>query len=439
MGEELEMSRTYNNIGNSYFYAGDMTVSLKEYRAALRIQRRLNSMLEVASTLSNLGSVYCVKGNLTRGTFLFEKSLELKMMLGDAGEIARTLNNLGYVHNLCGRFGDAVNCLTESLQINRRIGSQKEVLFNLDNLTAVMQEAGQLPASLKYLEQGLTLSREVNDLPHQLMFSHSLAVTNLRLGKPVECSRLLESVSGLMEKVEDPHILLQAQLTSVNLRLLLGDIREAHRIARDTVGLAREKGMKPFLLQTLLALMRTDDAPDSFEELKSLAKELDQPNDLALGHFNRVEYLLETDRLGDPLLHLEGLRGLFPGLPPTIERPRLRNIYAGLLIASGKFTEARPVVELNRAEAREFGLLPEYARTLVLAGQLQSVEGNVERAYVDYRQALQILKSISDSLQNDQDRASFQTKRTVRFLMAEIRRLGKLLGQKQRAGHPALP
>jgi len=66
------------------------------------------------------------------------------------------------------------------------------------------------------------------------------------------------------------------------------------------------------------------------------------------------------------------------------------------------------------------------------------VAGDLEKAYASYRHALQILKSISSSLQVDGERATFQSKRVVKFLVSEVRRLGQVLGQKQRAGHPAL-
>ena len=440
MGEELEMSRTYNNIGNSHFYAGDIANTLRHYRAALRIQRRLKATTETASTLSNLGSVYCMQGNLSRGILLLQKSLELKKELGDAGEIARTLNNLGYVLYLKGDFDRAMATLQESLEINQRIGSKREILFNLENMTAVMQGAGQLPTSLKYLEQGINLSKELSDLPHQLVFSHSLAVTSLRLGRPVECRRNLDDVFALMRQVEDPQIAVQARLTLAQLRLLVGDIQSASQAIQEAEQVARETTIKPFLLQAMVSRLRVDGSPESFEQVIALARELGQVDEINTASFNLTEYLLESGQLGAAGSHRAAIEEMSGSLKRSIDRPRMLNIHAELLIDAHRIDEAKAIVNSNRQEARQFGLLPEYAHTLVLSGQIQSSLGELENAFADYRQALQILKTISDSLESDQDRATFQTKRVVTFLVSEIRRLGTTLGQKQRAGSsPALP
>ncbi|MCM2271513.1 MAG: tetratricopeptide repeat protein [candidate division Zixibacteria bacterium] len=440
MGEELEMSRTYNNIGNSHFYAGDIANTLRHYRAALRIQRRLKATTETASTLSNLGSVYCMQGNLSRGILLLQKSLDLKKELGDVGEIARTLNNLGYVLYLKGDFDRAMTTLWESLEINQRIGSKREILFNLENMTAVMQGAGQLPTSLQYLEQGINLSKELNDLPHQLVFSHSLAVTSLRLGRPVECRRNLDDVFALMRQVEDPQIAVQARLTLAQLRLLVGDLRSASQAIQEAEQVARETTIKPFLLQAMVSRLRVDGSPESFEQVIALARELGQVDEINTARFNLIEYLLEGGQIEVARSHRAAIEEVSGSLKRSIDRPRMLNINAELLIDALRVDEAKAIVNSNRQEARQFGLLPEYAHTLVLSGQIQSSRGELENAFADYRQALQILKTISDSLESDQDKAAFQTKRVVKFLVSEIRRLGTTLGQKQRAGFsPALP
>jgi tetratricopeptide (TPR) repeat protein len=440
MGEELEMSRTYNNIGNSYFYAGDILNTLRQYRAALKIQRRLEATAEIASTLSNIGSVYCVQGKLNRGIFLLQKSLELKKELGDAGEIARTLNNLGYVQYLKSDYDQAKASLLESLEINTRIGSMREMLFNLENLTSVLLDAGQLKSSLAYLEQGIGLTRELNDLPHQLTFSYSMAVANLRMGKPIESERQIEMVFDLLKQVEDPRMSVLARISGVQLRLLLGDLPAARELVMETEQLARERSIKPFLLQTLVTAIRASGSSEILEQVRELGNELGQVNEVNVAQFNLVEFLLETGESDRALEHLSSLRSLSYSLQQNIDRPRLRNVLVELLIRAGYEIEAQELCDTNRQEARQLGLLPEYAHALLLSGQIRVVSGEIESAYADYRQALQLLKSISDSLCSDHDRASFQSKRVVKFLVSEIRRLGALLGPKQRAGStPALP
>ncbi len=438
MGEDLELSRTYNNIGNSYFYAGDIAQSFRHYRRALRIQRRLEATPETASTLSNLGSVYCLKGNYVRATRLFEISLFLKRELGNAGEIARTLNNLGYIHYLRGYMDEAVNSLTESLEINRRIGSNKEILFNLENLTSVMLDAGQLRESLQYLSEGIELSNSVNDLPHQFVFSHSMAVTHLRMGKPEEASRSLQGAFQLMERVDDPQAAFQIRLTSAQLRLFVGDFAGARSLAIEARDFAVDRQLRPFVLQAILTLLRIDPSDIMLNEAYELADSLGQTQDRNVARFNMLEGLMDAEGYRPESALVSELKLAPKEFPHNIDRPRLRNIFGEILLAARDLATAKPLITQNIYDAKKAGLAPELAQALVLSGQLSLADGDIEHAYAQYRQALQILKGISESIADTSDRATFQSRRVVKFLVAEIRRLSGLLNQKQRAGTPAL-
>lgn len=438
MGEDLELSRTYNNIGNSYFYAGDIAQSFRHYRRALGIQRRLEATTEIASTLSNLGSVYCLKGNYDRSTRLFEISLLLKRELGNAGEIARTLNNLGYIQYLRGYMDEAVRSLTESLEINRRIGSNKEILFNLENLTSVMLDAGQLRESLRFLSEGIELSNSVNDLPHQFVFSHSMAVTHLRMGKPEEASRSLQGAFQLMERVDDPQAAFQIRLTSAHLRLFVGDFAGARSLAIEARDFAMDRQLRPFVLQAILTLLRIDPTDTMLNEAYELADSLGQTQDRKVARFNMLERLMDAEDYRPESALLTELKLASKEFPHNIDRPRLRNIFGEILLAARDLATAKPLIAQNIHDAKKAGLAPELAQALVLSGQLSFADGDIELAYAQYRQALQNLKGISESIADTSDRATFQSRRVVKFLVAEIRRLSGLLNQKQRAGTPAL-
>ncbi|MBK7140895.1 MAG: tetratricopeptide repeat protein [bacterium] len=438
MGEEFELSRTYNNIGNAYFYAGDLGNTLRYYRSALRIQRRLNAPTEVASTLSNMGSVYCLVGNLTRGTFLLEKSLELKKELGDAGEIARTLNNLGYLSYLRGMYDRGIEQLQESLEINQRIGSQKEILYNLENLTMVLLEAGHLRDALKFLNQGLALAVELNHRPHQIAFQHSLSQVQMRLGKPREFVECLEKIESLMQHVEDLQWNVQIPLTKAMYRLMLNDREQALELTHAALSVAIAQNVKPLQLAAEMLRSRIDPDPQRYEQTTALAKECGKSTDLLVALYNRAEALLEAGQLDDAQQLLPRLAELSEQIPHYIERPRLINVLIELMLQRGDLAKARNLAIQNRDESRTFGLMPEHTHAITLLGMIESSNGNIEQAYANYRQALQIVKGIADGTTCDRDRSLFQEKRMVRFLVSEIRRLGQVLGQKQRAGHPAL-
>ncbi len=438
MGEDLELSRTYNNLGNSYFYAGDLPSTLQHYRRALHIQRNLNAETEIASTLSNMGSVYCMKGNLTRGVLLLDKSLELKKNLGDAGEIARTLNNLGYVRYLQGQYDRSAEQLRESLAINQRIGSKKEELFNLENLTMVLLEAGQLREALTFLDRGLELAIELNQLPHQIVFRHSLAMVHMRLGKLRDSASCLREVELLLEQVEDVHWKVQLPLTYALLALVVNDRPKARQLTQSGIEASVTAGVRPLQLAALLQMCRLDPEPSIQQQAGQLAKEFGKETDQVVAAFNRTELFLESEQTDLALSTLPDLRAAMHRIPHYIERPRLAAILVELLLLNSELSEARAIAVQCRDEARKFGLMSEQAHSLLLLGRINARNGDIEKAYANYRQSLQIMKDIAGSITCDSDKVLFQQKRTVQFLVSEIRRLSSLLDQKQRAGTPAL-
>ena len=439
MGEELEMSRTYNNIGNSYFYAGDVTNTIRHYRAALRIQRKLSAATETASTLSNLGSVFCMQGNLQRGIFLLEKSLALKKELGDAGEIARTLNNLGYVQSLKGDYDHAMASLKESMEINQRIGRKKEVLYNLDNMAEISVSAGYLQEALDYLDGSLNLARELDAKAHEAAALRWLAIAHTRMGRIAEAEAALVRVGELLEYVDDPLIPAQVKLTTALIRSTIGDLEQAKQLCLETYHHATDKHNKLMAVSALVELVRYSDEVENHETAVRLADELGLKKERQLAITNRVERCLETGHHDEIAALLPILIDALQNGHQNIDSARLYLVVAEASLARRSDQQARSHLETGLRLAQKASLVPESIGCLALLGKLDGLQGNLEGCYAKHRQALQLCKKIADTISSDNDRTFFQNKRIVQSLVLEIRRLGKLLGQKQRAGHPALP
>lgn len=438
LGDELEVSRTYNNIGNSYYYAGDVVQTITQYRRALRIQRRLRAAAETASTLTNLGAIYCLKGRFRRGTFLLQKSLDLKKDLGNAGEIARTLNNLGYALHLSGQPEKGIAALQEALEINRRIGSKKEILYNLENLTEVQLAAGFLRDSLSYLTDGLSLAREQDDKPHQAQFLRSLAETYVYMGRIGEAEATLRDLVELVASIDDPIMTSMVDVVAGEIRAEVGDTVgavEHFRAAYETALVAQLKLQE---LVSLLWLIRFADEPALLERSRELAEELGMKRELQQVQLHRIEYLLETDRLSEASTLIAQSADTCQSLPEALDTPRLLRVAAETQLRAGQRTDSAQYLARALRLAQRSALTGEMAKILSVQGQIESAHGHYGACYAKCRQALQLCKHIADSIPTESDRVFFQNTRSVRFLVDEIRRLGKLL-EKQRAGNPALP
>ncbi len=434
LGDELELSHTLNNLGNIHWVGSDYPAALKSYRRALRIQRRLGSMGDVASTLSNIGSIFAILGNLQRTVRLFRQSIEICRVDGNQLEEARILNNLGYAHHLRGDPSEAVECLERSLVINRRLGTQKEILFNLENLTAIMASTGQLKRSIQYLTEGMALAVELDDRPHLAAFKAGMAKTLKRLGRFSEAEALYREAAVAYDEVEDHLGRAQLEISLADLRRRSGDSDDAMRIAVATMQRRAAVKEKTTELEALLVITRISDDSQYLQRARALAAELKLEREKLLIDFNAMGRMLRCeDQAANPDQYVDILVEL-DKMPDEIETPALCNLAGELMINLGRYEAAERYLQRSQKVAATAGLLPETVDVYTQFGRMHSELGDFEQAYSYFREALDAAKKIAGDISDPEDRLRYQSRRTIKFLVGEIRRMAASLGQKNKAG-----
>jgi len=431
--DDLEISHTLNNIGNIYWVASDLDASLDYYRRALRIQRWLKATPDVASTLSNIAMVYVVRSRFGRAIHIMHLSLGLKREIGDAGEIARTLNNLGYAYRFSGDHPKAVSCLTESLEVNRRIGSKKEILFNLENLTEVMITVGRLKESLSYLKEGIMLSRALGDKPQYGAFNLSMGTVLKRSGRFTDAERHFATVDTIVKEINDRMLSILTAIQRASLRYSLGDNVQAQEGALQALHTAEEINNKSGQLNALLLIMKVSLDSRYVEYALSLADELHLSREKTLINFNIIESYMEQGKVTEAQVVSEMALPELDRMSEDIELPWMCNIAAELMIINKDYESALSYLSRSQRLANDSGLLPEMITILTLQGRINLSKGDYEQCYSNYKNALQICKAIAADIISEADRQLYQNKRSTTFLVNEIKRLGELMVQKQKA------
>ncbi len=434
LGDELELSHTLNNLGNIHWVGSDYPAALKSYRRALRIQRRLGSMDDVASTLSNIGSIFAILGNLQRTVRLYRLSIDICREVANQLEEARILNNLGYAHHLRGDSSEAVECLERSLVINRRLGTQKEILFNLENLTTITASTGQLKRSVEYLTEGMALAVELDDRPHLAAFKAGMAKTLKRLGRFSEAEALYREAAVAYDEVEDHLGRAQLEISLADLRRRIGDSDDAMRIAVATMQRRAAVKEKTTELEALLVITRISDDSQYLQRARALAAELKLEREKLLIDFNAMGRMLRCeDQSANPDQYVDILVEL-DKMPDEIETPSLCNLAGELMINLGRYEAAERYLQRSQKVAATAGLLPETVDVYTQFGRMHSELGDFEQAYSYFREALDAAKKIAGDISDPEDRLRYQSRRTIKFLVGEIRRMAASLGQKNKAG-----
>ncbi len=439
IGDRLEVSHVLNNMGNMFWVASDLLRAQKHYRQALGIQKRLKAQHDIASTLSNIGTIMAVRGRFARSIRLFRLSLALKEEIGNLTEIARTLNNLGYVSLLAGQLSQSVDYLRESLDRNRRTGNKHEVLINLGNLAQVTHMAGRLKQAQRFIDEGLALASELGDKPHTATFKMIQGDLRGRMGRFFEAEESFAEAARLFGELDDRHMSIEYKLRYATLKDQVGDSATALRMGHEGYQEAQAAGDRNLQLMALLVLTKHDSDQGMVETALALARELHLIREETHLQFNRVEQAINGNMPKSVASEIEKITAACHASDDNIDLPHMYNLAAEWHLSLGHIDQASQLVEKAIRFARSMELDPELAAALNLKGQLESRRGAYESAYALCRQALQIVKQIAENISSDSDRDFYMQKRSVQFLISEIRRLGSQLGQKQRAGsNPAL-
>ncbi len=428
---ELEISHILNNMGNMYWIASNHGQALIHYRAALKLQRKLSADSEVASTLSNIGSIFTIQGRYARAINIMNLSLTLKKEIGNKVEIARSLNNLGYTHHLCGNQHKAVNCLKESFELNQRTGTRKEILYNLDNLTEVMTTAGQLAESLSYLKEGLTLSSELSDLPHTASFNLCMATVLRRMGRIRESLHCIDHVSTVIDQVDDRILPITLKTNRAQLAYTIGDFKTARTLAQEALFLSEELKTVPAQLNALLLLCSAESEKCYLEKAEKLISRLGLTRERTLARFNHLSALLDADDQKTAIEWGESILNEMEGMTEDIEHSRICNLVATIKLLQNDSNSAMTYLSKSLSESRKSQLVFEQIEALTMIGQIESSNGDYERAFGKLKDALAICKTIAAQLVSDEQRGHYLSQRSIRFLTQEIKRLSQFIGSKK--------
>ncbi len=432
IGSDLDVSKVQHNLGTLYSTAGDFRAGLRYFRESLHTKRRLQETSGVAKTLNTISVIYGFMGRMSRCIRVQQLSLKLKRELGDAAEIGSSLNNLGYCYYLMGAQGKAIEALTESLEINRRIGSKTEILHNLDSLSSTMIVAGRLKESLRYIREGIEIAAAIDDKPHTGQFNLNLATVLRRMGRLGEAGQTLLKVHSLLESFDDRVLSIKAEIGAASLRLAIGDSEAALKMAQRAEERARELDARPERLNALLVMTRVTDDEAVFEEARNLTADLGLTRELRLITCNSLERMIQRDDESALEANVEALRDVVAESSEDIELARMCAVTAEIALRFDRGEEAQEMIARARSAAASSGLVPERISALILLGRLLAGRGEVERCFASYKEALGLVKTLSESIETPADRQLFQGTRTVQYLVSEIKRLSARFGAKSK-------
>lgn len=431
LGNEFEISKTYNNLGNIYTIRNNFSAALSYFRKALKIQRRLSAKEEVASTLNNIATINALKSNFHKALKIFKISLSIKKEIGNKGEIARSLNNIGYCYEVLGNVKKAVEMLEESLRYNKEIDSKSEMLYNLENLTSIMFSTGHLKESIIYLKEGISIAIELNDNPHLGFFNLYMGAILVCMGKLKEANSSFKLADDILHEIENDTLSAQLQIEKAQLALLIDNKTVAIELLNNSYSICTKIKNKSLIIKILLLKLSISKDLSLLAEAEEIIKDFELTKEKSILNAIQLNHFLTNDSSYDARLPYEQLIESLDSPDEHIEQCHLLTTLSRYELHYNNIDQAAIYINQSIQLARSRGLLFDHFHALVLYGEILSKQKDFEQCYTIYKQALEISKNIFNQLISDDDKTAFKNKKEFVFLMSEIKKLTKIIGQKK--------
>jgi predicted ATPase/class 3 adenylate cyclase len=249
-----DMAYAHVVFGLCDYAQGRLDDALERYRQALEIRERINDLTGVAAVHQNIGNVALDQGKHAEAEEHYRRCLEIREKTGDIAGSANVYNQLG---NLCLHRSDydgAALHYGRCRDIFERIGNRFGLAVSLTNLGHIRNEQGEPHEAITCLQQAVPMV-EALDVPDLLADANiALARASLDAGRADDASRLADSGLAIAVEIGSKSAQATARWVLGRLGTQRGDHAQAEEHLLASLSLFEEIGMRLWEGRASLAL-----------------------------------------------------------------------------------------------------------------------------------------------------------------------------------------
>ncbi|MEA2069658.1 MAG: tetratricopeptide repeat protein [Asgard group archaeon] len=149
--------------GKTKHLQGNFDQAIKDYLQSLSFYREINYKIGIAETLNDLGEIYFYKGDLYRAKSIFNQSLKIREKYNNRQEIASSYTNFGHYYRWSGKYGKALEYYLQANSLREEMGNKKEIAEALKNISVIYFKLGEINRALQYISKSLSLLEEIGN------------------------------------------------------------------------------------------------------------------------------------------------------------------------------------------------------------------------------------------------------------------------------------
>ncbi len=375
LGDKSGISACYNNIGIIYKNQGNYPKASEYYQKSLKIGEELGDKSGNSITYNNIGNIYKYQGDYDNALKYHQKSLKIQKELDDKSGISATYNNIGEIYSLHGDYPIAYKYYQKSLKISIKIGDKYSETYSYFGLGSLYLEQKRTKEAYNYSKKAYTLAEEIGNAELIKKSSEILAKSSEALGRYKEAYKTYVVFKTMNDSLFNEENL--KKITDLEYQYKYEKEKQAIELEQQKKDALNEKEIEKqaavrnwiiaaFFLMMLLAFYifrsyriklksnlilrkQKDEIQDKNKQLKSLADQLQQMDQVKSNFFANISHEFRT-----PLtLVISPLKKLlddskYPGLRKTFNL-MLRN-------AQRQLTLVDQLLDLSKIEIKKMKL-----------------------------------------------------------------------------------
>jgi ATP/maltotriose-dependent transcriptional regulator MalT len=233
------INASLGNLGGMAFDRGEMIEALRLWEAATQGSLAIGDSHAASVFLMNLSMIYRLRAETQAARAALDEAEMLARQMGDSAWVASVLNFKATLLLDEGKAEEALQLIEKLAEQTLQYSDARLIANVLDKLTMAQLACGRIDAARATLSQVLESPLVKNDVEYQLRFKVTEAVAHLMDG---EIDRAVELLSVPMPNAP-ARTLLERDLLRAVLRLVRGDVADAHALARTLAKQARAAGV----------------------------------------------------------------------------------------------------------------------------------------------------------------------------------------------------
>ncbi len=457
-----ELAQLFLQLGWAYELRGEFAQAKSIYEELLALAEEMHEPAIKCAALNRLGTLAAQNNqDLARAEDLLQQALAIAESSGNKAGVAETVWNLAQTGFYAGKISESLPHAERALALARELHLQELIGRSLHALATLESALGKWEEGLSHAEEARMLYAALGNRAREVGCLCVMAVARINDGQTQEGIDAAKAALAISVEIEDQWGQINASAQMAPGLLDRGAYSEALSVIRQGVALARALEITPLLVLTLnewgnvsRAILALEAAQAAHSEALARCESFMPPHyvgwlagelcaDYALAQQWQPAYTcaLEAAAERDPTIMHGGLarwheteallRGgsveqareevrRFGERVGNRRRYRIPYLRSLAVLAQWDGNTEQAIVHLQQAVqlAEEIGLPGELWQILAVLGELYQSCENESQAQQAFTRAAQVVQSLADRMEDEQQRTIFLSSQQVQAVLA---------------------